>query len=48
MRSILKDITIDEEPSIRKYPRVAQLYGNAFRLLYGQITKYAITLLEEK
>jgi hypothetical protein len=48
MRSILKDIAVDEEPSIRKYPRVAQLHGDAFRLLRGQITKYAITLLEEE
>jgi hypothetical protein len=35
MRSILKDIAIDEEPLIRKYLRAAQLHGDAFRLLRG-------------
>ena len=48
MRSLLKDIAVDEEPSIRKYPRVAQLHGDAFRFLRGQITQYAIILLEEE
>ena len=48
MQSLLKDIAVDEEPSIRKYPRVAQLHGDAFRFLRGQITKYAILLLEEE
>ena len=30
MQSLLKDITVDEKSSIRKYPRVAQLHDDAF------------------
>ena len=46
--SILKDIAVDEELSVRKYPRVAQLHGVAFRQLRSQITIYAAKMLEEE
>jgi hypothetical protein len=46
--SILKDIDTDEDPSGNKYPRLAQLHGDAFRLLRSQVTQYAITKLEKE
>jgi hypothetical protein len=48
MLSILKEISTDEDLYVRKYPRVTQLYGVAFRLLRAQTTIYAAKMLEEK
>jgi len=46
--SILKDMAIDEDLSIRKYTRTAQLIneGLAFQLLRNQVTIQAMRLLE--
>src|SRR5436190_1284559 len=48
--SILKDIATDEDLSIRKYTRTAQLIneGVAFQLLRNQVTIKAMRLLEEE
>src|SRR2546423_42876 len=43
--SILNDVHTNEEPSGNKYPRPAQLHGDAFQLLRSQVTQYAITKL---
>ena len=48
VESILKDIAVDEDPSARKYTRVAQLHGDTFQLLRGQITRYTIDLIEKE
>jgi hypothetical protein len=48
VKSILKDIAVDEDPSSRKYPRVVQLHGDSFSLLRGQVTSYAINLVEKE
>jgi hypothetical protein len=46
--SILKDISTDEELSSKRYPRVTQLHGVAFRQLRNQITIYAAKMLKEE
>ena len=48
MQSLLKDIAVNKEPSIQKYPYIIQLYNNVFQFLCSQITKYTIILLEEE
>jgi hypothetical protein len=48
MLSILKEISTDEDLSVRKYPRVTQLHGVTFRLLRAQTTIYAAKMLEEE
>jgi hypothetical protein len=48
VKSILKDIAVNEDPSSRKYLRVAQLHGNSFSFLRGQVTSYVINLVEKE
>ena len=47
---ILKDIAINEETLIRKYPRLTQLAFNGiiFQNLRRQVSNYAISKLEEE
>jgi len=48
MLSILKEMSIDEDMSLRKYPRVTQLHGVAFQRLREKVSNKAIELLEKE
>ena len=45
---ILKEMSIDEDISLRKYPRIIQLYGVAFQRLRRQVSNKAMELLEKE
>jgi hypothetical protein len=48
MLSIFKNIAVNEELSIRKYFKVAQLYNITFRQLRSQIIIYVIKILKKE
>lgn len=46
VKSILRDLVVDEQHSLRKYPRLAQAY--AFTDLRYNISNFALNLLQQK
>ena len=46
VQSILKDVAVDEDSSLRSYPRLAQAYS--FRSLHYKVSNFAIELIERE